>query len=364
MMNMIPIAKPFIDDREKEKVLEVMDTGMLASGQYVRDFEEKFASYAECKYGIATTSGTTALQVAVEAAGIKEGDRVLTTPFTFIASSNSILFNGAEPVFVDIDEKTFNIDPELIRKELENDPDISALLIVHLYGLSCNMDEIMDLVKEYDLTLIEDCAQSHGARYRGKPVGSFGDVSIFSFYPTKNMTTSEGGMIVTDDEEIGEKSKLLVNHGSSSRYRHEILGFNYRMTNIEAAIGLVQLEKIDNFNQKRKENAAYFTENFKDLDWLQLPYYPKEADHVFHLYTVKVDGRKDFASYLKDNGIGYGIHYPEPIYNQKLYQDLGYDNYQLKKKKKTCERCISLPVHPALTDKELKKIVNVVSSYK
>ncbi|MGM0410945.1 MAG: DegT/DnrJ/EryC1/StrS family aminotransferase, partial [Bacillota bacterium] len=248
---MISIANPIIEDKEKNKVLEVMDSGMLASGQYVKDFEKNFGDYIGTKYAHATSSGTTALHVALKAAGIKEGDKVLTTPFTFIASSNSILFCGAEPIFADIKEDTFNIDPASMKKKLEENPDIKALIVVHLYGLSCDMDPIMDLVEEYDLILIEDAAQSHGASYKDKKVGNFGDAAIYSFYPTKNMTTSEGGMVVTNDKEVSEESELLINHGATERYKHEVLGYNYRMTNISAAIGLEQLKKLDKYNTKR-----------------------------------------------------------------------------------------------------------------
>ncbi|MGM0438116.1 MAG: DegT/DnrJ/EryC1/StrS family aminotransferase [Bacillota bacterium] len=360
---MIPIANPIIEDKEKNKVLEVMDSGMLASGQYVKDFEDKFADFIGTKYGNATTSGTTGLHVALKAAGIKEGDKVLTTPFTFIASSNSILFCGAEPIFADVKEDTFNIDPESMRKKLEENPDIKAVIIVHLYGLACDMDPIMELVEEYDLKLIEDAAQSHGAKYKGKNVGNFGDAAVYSFYPTKNMTTGEGGIVLTNDEKINKESELLINHGASERYKHETLGYNYRMTNIAAAIGLEQLKKLDKYNKKRRENAAYLTENLKDLDWLETPVVPENREHVFHQYTVKVNNRDEFLDHLEENEIGYGIHYPIPAYNQPLYKKMGYGDYKYSVTEKLCKEVVSLPVHPALSDEDLDKIVEVVKSF-
>ena len=216
---------------------------------------------------------------------------------------------GAEPIFADVKEDTFNIDPVSMRKKLKENPDIKAVIVVHLYGLACDMDPIMELVEEYDLKLIEDAAQSHGAKYKGKNVGNFGDAAVYSFYPTKNMTTGEGGIVLTNDEKINEKSELLINHGASERYKHKTLGYNYRMTNIAAAIGLEQLKKLDKYNEIRRENAAYLTENLKDLDWLQTPVVPEDREHVFHQYTIKVEDnfnltRDELLQKLKDNDIG------------------------------------------------------------
>lgn len=360
---MISIAKPMVSKEEKEKVLEVMDSGILASGNYVKDFEREFANYIGSEYAIAASNGTTALHLALEAAGVGRGDKVLTTPFTFIASSNSILYCGAEPVFCDIDDKTFNIDPKAIKRKLEEEPDISALLIVHLYGLACNMDPIMELVEEYDLTLIEDCAQAHGAKYKGKSVGTFGDVGTFSFYPTKNMTTGEGGMLVTDNKEIMEKARVLLNQGSEQRYYHQVLGYNYRMTNIAAAIGQVQLKRLDEFNDKRKENASYLSENLKNLSSIRTPIVPEDYEHVFHQYTIKVSDRESFIKYLENNEIGYGIYYPLPVYRQPLYEKRGYGDIKLPETEKLIKEVVSLPVHPALSKKELEKIVEVINNF-
>lgn len=361
---MIPIAKPIITEKEKEKVMQVMDSGMLACGQYVKDFEKEFSNYIGCNYGIATSSGTTALDIALKSAGIEEGDKIITTPFTFIASSNSILYSGAEPVFVDIDRNTYNISPELIREKMEEEPEIKALLIVHLYGLPCNMDEIMDIVDEYNLILIEDCAQAHGAEYCGQKVGTFGDVAIFSFYPTKNMTTGEGGIVLTGDKEIMERARLLVNHGQSGRYYHKILGYNYRMTNIAAAIGLVQLEKLDMYNEQRQKNAAYLTDKLNNLEYIEVPQVPKNYCHSFHQYTIKVEQREQLISCLQEKEIGYGVHYPTPVYKQPFYQKQGYNSLSLPVCEELSEKVISLPVHPSLSKKDLKLIVETIKSFK
>lgn len=361
---MIPIAKPIITEAEKSRVLEVMDSGMLASGAYVKDFSEKFAEFIGTKYAAAASSGTAALHTALLAAGIKEGDKVATTPFTFIASSNSILYTGAEPVFVDIDPETYNIDADKLERKLQADPDISALLIVHLYGLSCDMDRIMELVEKYNLTLIEDCAQSHGAEYKEKKVGTFGDTSIFSFYPTKNMTTGEGGIVLTNNEEIYNKAAKIINHGQAEKYYHDQLGYNFRMTNIAAAVGLVQLEKLPEFNLTRIENAALFDLEFSDLNWLKTPSVPDGLKHVYHQYTVRVNDREKFADYLEEKGIGYGIHYPLTVNKQPYYKKLGYAELKFAEAEKAADEVISLPVHPSLSDSDLEQIVEVVKNYK
>jgi|AntRauTorckE6833_2_1112554.scaffolds.fasta_scaffold00122_23 dTDP-4-amino-4,6-dideoxygalactose transaminase len=361
---MIPIANPIITDEEKELVNEVMDSGMLIMGKYVKEFEEKFANYSGTKHGIATSSGTTALDVAIKSLNIKQGDKVITTPFTFIASSNSILYSKADPIFADVKEDTFNIDPDSVRELLKEHPDTKALMIVHLFGLSCDMDEIMEIVNKHNLLLIEDSAQAHGATYKGRKVGSFGDVSAFSFYATKNMTTSEGGIVLTDDDEIMERARLLLNHGSPKKYHHDILGYNYRMTNISAAIGLVQFKKLDQFNKQRQENARRLTEGLNDLTWLQTPVVPDDRGHVFHQYTVKVDDREEFLKYLQEKEIGYGIHYPMPAYEQKLYKDLGYKDTSCPVSEKICDQVVSLPVHPALSDEDIDYIIDTLRDFK
>lgn len=360
---MIPIARPIIGDSEKTNIMKVMESGILASGTYVEEFEKAFASYNGSAHGIAASNGTTALHLALLAAGIKEGDKVLTTPFTFIASSNAILYCGAIPVFADIERDTFNIDPGDIRRKLEEDPEIKGLLIVHLYGCPCKMDEIMELVEEYDLILIEDCAQAHGAEYKGRKIGTFGKVAAYSFYPTKNMTTGEGGMVLTDDEEVAARARLLVNHGSKIRYYHEELGYNYRMTNLAAGIGLGQLEKLEDFNKKRRENAAYLSAGLEDLAWLEVPFIPADCKHVFHQYTVKVEERDRFIAYLQEKGIGYGIHYPLPVYRQPIYEKMGYGGVSLPVTEELTEKVVSLPVHPDLSKEDLETIVEVVRSF-
>ena len=249
---MINIAKPIISDEEIEAVTEVLKSGMLAQGPKVDEFEKKFAEYSEAKYGIATSSGTTALHTALVAAGVERGDEVITTPFTFAATSNSILYSDATPVYADIDPKTFNLNPEKIEEKITDKT--KAIVPVHLYGQPADMDPILEIAEKHDLKVIEDAAQAHGSTYKGKKIGSIGDLGCFSFYPTKNMTTGEGGMVTTNDDDLAEKSAMIRAHGESKRYEQSLLGYNYRMTDIAASIGIVQLKSIDKFNEKRNEN--------------------------------------------------------------------------------------------------------------
>ena len=274
----IPISKPNLDEEEKNAVQAVLDSGFLAQGKRVAKFEEDFGRYIGAKQAIATSNGTTALFIALKAIGISQNDKVVTTPFTFVASASSIMQCGAIPIFCDIDPQTFNIDPDALERILKKDgSSIKAILIVHLYGLPCPMDEIMSLANQYSIPVIEDCAQAHGAEYRGKKVGSFGKASAFSFYPTKNMTTGEGGMILTNDEELGKKCRMLINHGSKKRYYHEFLGYNFRMTDIAAAIGSVQLKKLDDSNQKRRANANFYNHELSSVPKIETPVVPDYA---------------------------------------------------------------------------------------
>ena len=361
---MINIAKPSLGAEEKEAVCRVIDSGMIASGSVVDDFNRQFSDYIGVKHGIATSNGTTALEVALRALGIGPGDKVLTTPFSFIASTNAILYAGATPVFADIDPKTFNISADKIEEKLKKHRDIKALLIVHLYGQTCDMDTIMPLVKEHNLLLVEDCAQAHSATYNGKKAGTFGDIAAFSFYPTKNMTTGEGGMITTNNDDLAERCSLLISHGMKVRYYHDMIGYNYRMTNIAAAIGLCQLKKLDGFNKSRNQNADYFNGNIKN-QYVRLPYRQEAAYHNYHQYTIMIgDGRRDdFIKYLGANNVGSCVYYPLSIPEQKCYEAMDIEKaFPVTDKVK--KEVVSIPVHPLLTQAEVSTIAEVINAYK
>ncbi len=356
---MIPISKPIISEREIEEVLKTLKSSHLTLGKKTEEFEKKFSEYCGTKYGVATSSGTAALHTALLSLGIGKDDEVITTPFSFIASSNSILFVGAKPVFVDIDPKTYNINPNLIEDRITDKT--KAILVVHLYGQPCEMDKIKKIAKEYELFLIEDASQAHGAEYKGRKVGSFGDVACFSFYATKNMTTGEGGMIVTNSEEIAEKCRLVRNHGQEKKYYHTILGFNFRMTEMQATIGIEQLKHLDEWNERRIKNAEFFNKKLREIDELDLPFVIPGVKHVFHLYTIRVKkmSNVEFSEKLLKEGVDGRIYYPLPIHKQKLYMKLGY-NDNLPNAEKASQEVVSLPVHPSLSKEDLNKVTRAV----
>jgi len=354
---MIPIAKPLIGDEEKQAVLEVLDSGMLAQGPRVKAFEEAFAEMCGVRHAIATSSGTTALHVALLAHSIGPGDEVITTPFTFIASASSILYTGAKPVFVDIDPATFNIDPTQVEAAVT--PRTKAIMPVHLFGLMCDMEPIMALARERDLVVIEDACQAHGAEYRGKRAGSFG-TGCFSLYPTKNITSAEGGMItLDDDEEIAAQCRVIRQHGMRRRYYHDEMGFNFRMTDVHAAIGLAQLKKLEGFNEARIANGRFLGEH---LEGVTTPIVPEGRRHVFHQYTIRVDdGRRDAVlEGLREKGIGTGVYYPVTVHKQQVYIDQGYGG-TFPEAERAAKEVLSLPVHPGLSDADLESIVAAVN---
>lgn len=353
---MIPIAKPLIGEEEKQSVLRVLESGMLAQGPVVRAFEEAFAELCGVRYAIATSSGTTALHVALLAHGIGAGDEVVTTPFTFIATANAVLYVGAKPVFVDIDPVTYNLDSGRIERAVT--ARTRAILPVHLFGLPADMGPICEIAERHGLAIVEDACQAHGATYRGRPVGSFG-TSCFSFYPTKNMTSAEGGMITTDDAEVAQRCRDIRQHGMRRRYYHDALGYNFRMTDVHAAIGVAQLGKLEGFNQRRIENAAYLSER---LVGVTVPAASEGCRHVYHQYTVRVlDGQRDrVAEGLRERGVGVGVYYPMPVHRQQVYLELGYDE-RLPHAERAAEEVLSLPVHPGVGQGDLDTIVGAVN---
>ena len=360
---MIPIAKPLIGDEEINAVVQVLESGMLAHGKEVEAFEKEFAEYLGAKHGIAVCNGTAALDVALKALKIKPGDEVITTPFTFIASANCILFQGAKPVFADIDPKTYNLDPDDVLEKINNKT--KAILVVHLYGQPADMKAFKEIAEDYKLYLVEDCAQAHGAEFEDQKVGTFGDIATFSFYPTKNMTTGEGGIIVTNDDELARRADLIRNHGQTKKYYHEELGYNLRMTNIAAAIGRVQLKKLDEWNAKRIENAKLLTEGISKIKGLTPPYVDPRVKHVFHQYVIRVEeefplSRDELAEKLREKGIGTGIHYPTPIHWQPLYQKLGYSKDICPNAIEASKKVLSLPVHPAVNREDITYIIQTL----
>ncbi len=357
----VPIAKPIIGDEEIENVVEVLKSGMIAQGPKVEEFEQKFAEWVGAEYGIAVNSGTAALHTALLACDIGPGDEVITTPFTFIASGNSIVYTGAKPVFADIDLKTYTLSPDAIEDAITENT--KAIMPVQLYGQSAEMDRINEIAEKYGLIVIEDAAQAHGATFKGQKVGSMGDMSCFSFYPTKNMTTSEGGIITTDDEELADSARMFRAHGATVRYHHNAIGYNFRMTDISAAIGLAQLKNIDEFNDKRIANADYLNKGLADVDGIITPYCADGSKHVYHQYTIRVEkgDRDDWVDIINDCGVGTGIHYPIPLYNQPIYMALEFEGY-CPNAELAADNVISLPVHPSLTQEDLDLVIEAVKT--
>jgi len=354
----IPISKPFIGEAEKQAVMAVLDSGMLVQGPRTAQLEEKFAGVCSTKFAVATSSGTTALHVALLAHEIGPGDEVITTPFTFMASVNAILYVGAKPIFVDIEEDTFNINPDLIEAVIS--PKTKAILPVHLYGYPCNMAEIMKIAEKHGLVVIEDACQAVGAKFQNNTVGSFG-TGCFSLYATKNIMAGEGGMITTSDENIAKRCRMIRNHGMQRRYYHDMLGYNFRMSDLHAAIGLVQIDRLNEFNDARKSNAAFLNSHLKSVI---TPKVKPGYDHVWHQYTIRVDGGRDRDAVvvkLNEAGIGTGIFYPVPAYKQAHLAEAGYGDLHLPVTERLVKEVISLPVHPQLSQQDLQVIVEGVN---
>ncbi|MCS6828890.1 MAG: DegT/DnrJ/EryC1/StrS family aminotransferase [Caldilinea sp.] len=353
---MIPIAKPLIGEEEKAAVLDVLGSGQLAQGRCVREFEERFAAWVGARNAVAVSSGTTALHVALLAHGVGSGDEVITTPFSFIASANCILYVGATPRFADIESEYYTIDPTAVEAQIT--PRTRAILPVHLFGQPCDMEAIAAIAERHGLAIIEDACQAHGARLAGRPVGSWG-TACYSFYPTKNMTTGEGGMITTDDSVLAERMRMIREHGMRQRYVHETLGYNFRMTDVQAAIGLVQLTRVDGWNEQRRRNAALLTAQLAGVSGVKTPEVRPGAVHVFHQYTVAVEQRERVIAALTAQAIGYGIYYPIPIHRQQVYRERGYSDV-LPVAEAASARVLSLPVHPALTEDDMKTVADAV----
>ena len=353
---MIPIARPQMGEEEKQGVWEAMASGSLAQGPRVRELEEQFAAFVGAGHAVATSSGTTALHLALLGYGIGTGDEVITVPFTFIASANSVLYTGARPIFVDIAERDFCIDPSLIEAAVTERT--KAIMPVSLYGQTADMEAVTEVAERLGLAVVEDAAQAHGAAIGERRSGTWG-AGAFSFYPTKNMTTGEGGMITTDDGELAERVRLLREHGMKVRYHHDVIGYNFRMTDIAAAIGLAQLPKLAANNERRRAIAARYD---AELRGVLTPQVRPGVTHVYHQYTLRVNERDAFAEALKTRGVGSAIYYPIPVHRQKPFLALGYGREALPVTDRLTAQVLSIPVHPSLNDDEVTTVVEAVNA--
>ena len=354
MTGMIPIARPMIGAEERAAVDRVLASGMIASGPEVAAFESEFAELVDGRHCVAVNSGTSALHMGLLAAGVGPGDEVIVPSFTFAATANSVALTGATPVFVDIEPDFFGIDPAAVERAVT--PRTVGVMPVHLYGHPAAMDALTDVAQRHDLAIYEDAAQAHAATVHGRPVGTFGTFAAFSFYPTKNMTSGEGGMVVTGDAELARKARLLRNQGMERRYENEVVGFNTRMTDVHAAIGRVQLGRLAEWTRQRQANARFLDES---LEGVGVPAVQDGCTHVYHQYTIRVPGDRDeFAGRLAERGVGTGVYYPIP--NHRL-PSFGLD-LDLPETERAAREALSLPVHPALSSDDLAHVVAAVNA--
>ena len=352
---MIPAAQPIIGDDERQAVDRVLQSGMLAQGPEVKAFEDEFSEIVDKRHCIAVNSGTSALHMAFVAAGIRQGDEVIVPSFSFAATANAVRLAGATPVFADIEQDYFNLSPGAVEAAIT--PRTRAIMPVHLYGHPAAMTELTAICQRHNLLLFEDAAQAHAASLNGVPVGAFGVAGSFSFYPTKNMTSGEGGMVTTGCDHIARQLRLLRNQGMERRYENEVIGFNTRMTDIHAAIGRVQLKKLAGWTKQRQDNAQFLSNN---ISGVVTPPTASGAIHVFHQYTIRVvdQDRDKFAEELVNRGVGCGVYYPTPIHRLPSF-GLTID---LPVTEQVALQCLSLPVHPSLSKKDLETIVETVNA--
>jgi dTDP-4-amino-4,6-dideoxygalactose transaminase len=342
-------------EEEKALVWSAMEAGQLAQGPRVAEFEERFAEFVGAPHAVAASSGTTAIHLALLAAGIGEGDEVITVSFTFTATASPILHVGARPVFIDVDPVSFTMDPALIEDAIT--PRTKAIIPVSLYGNPPDMPAILEIAQRNNLLVLEDASQAHGAELNGTKSGAWG-LGVFSFYPTKNMTTGEGGIITTSDAELAERARLLRAHGMRERYRPDLLGYNFRMTDIGASIGLAQLPKLPAANARRQAIAARYD---AELRGVATPQRRPNSVHAFHQYTLRVARRDDFLARLADRGVGANVYYPVPVHRQVPFADVAGD-VMLPVTDGLTEDILSIPVYPALTDDEVDQVIGAVNA--
>ncbi len=348
---MIPMARPQLGKEELELVASTLASGMLAQGPRVREFEERFADFVGVPHAIATSSGTTAIHLALLALDIGPGDEVITVAFTFFASASPILHVGARPVFVDVEPDTFTMDPALLEAAITERT--RAIMPVSLYGQPANMPAILAIAERHGIPVIEDACQAHGAILAGRRSGSWG-LGVFSFYPTKNMTTGEGGMVTTGDPKIADAVRLLRQHGMSVRYHHDLLGYNFRMTDIHASIGVAQLAKLPAANERRRAIAGRYS---RELVGVLPPYTPAGSQPVYHQYTLRVRERDAFMQRLAAKGVESSVYYPIPVHRQKPFLALGFEGVSLPVTERLVGEILSLPVHASLSDDEVAQVV-------
>lgn len=363
---MINIAKPLIGSKERELVNQVLDSGMLAAGQKVKRLEEEFCRLCSTRHSIAVNSGTAALHSALYAIGVGPGDEVITTPFTFVATANPILMQGAKIVFADIDESTFNISPQKILEKVTDKT--KAIITVDLFGQLCDYDEISKIAERNNLKIIEDACQAVGASYKDRKAGNFGNISCFSLYATKNIMCGEGGVITTNDDELAEKCRRFRHHGQSeaTRYQYYDIGYNYRLSDLHASIAVAQVERLEGFTEKRQRNARRLHDGLFGIKGLVLPE-EKIGSHVYHQFTIRVTKdfqltRDELIAHLRTHDIGAAVFYPKPLHMHPHFERLGFKQGDFPVSEMVASQVLSLPVHPEVTEKDISKIVEAIKN--
>lgn len=369
-----------IKEEIDKAIFDTIETCAFVAGSKVKEFEENFSQYCGVNYAVGISSGTSALYVALRALDIGKHDAVITVPYTFIATIEAITLTGAIPIFVDINEDSYNIDPQKIReyikkscewnekkgmlRDQEKKLNVKAIMPVHLYGQMADLDEIKKIAQEYNLSVIEDAAQAHGATYKDKKAGTLGNLGAFSFYPSKNLGAyGQGGMVITNDAALAERMRMLIDHGQKERYCHLFEGWNFKMDGFQAAILNIKLNYLDDWNEDRRQNANYYNELLQKIDKIIFPKELPGCRHIYHLYAVRVKERDQFQEFLRNNQIGTSIHYPLPLHLQKAYQYLGYKVADFPVAEKCAKEIVSLPMFPELTKQEIEYVCEKIKEW-
>ena len=362
---LFPMNVPFLDLSAQHQpqrgefiraIEAVIDSNAFAGGPFVEEFEQEFASYCQSDHCVGVGSGTDALWLALRAFDIGPGDEVITVPNSFFATAEAISVTGARPVFVDVDEKTYNMDPSLLERAIT--PRTAAIIPVHLFGQPADMTPILEVARRHGIRVIEDAAQAHGAEYGGRRIGSLADAACFSFYPGKNLGAfGEGGAVVTNDPDTRDKLRMYRDHGQVEKYFHRYVGWNGRMDGIQAAVLKIKLRDLDEFNQLRRSHAERYDKAFAANERIRIPWRAENVRHVYHLYVIQISNRDAVLKRLADRGISCGIHYPVPIHLQEAYQGLGYQRGDFPVSEEASERFLSLPMFPHLTPEQIDMVV-------
>lgn len=350
-----------IKDEMDKAIHEVIDNTAFAGGPYAKKFEEAFAEFCQTKYAVGVANGTEALWIPMLMLSIGPGDEVITTPNTFIATAEAISFTGAKPVFVDVIDETYSMDPSQLEDAVTERT--KAIMPVHIFGQVCDMNPIMDIANKHDLYVIEDACQAQGAEYKGKKAGSIGIAGAFSFYPGKNLGAyGEAGGIVTNDDELASKLNIFRDHGQSKKYYHDIVGWNARMDGIQGAVLSVKLKYLDQWNESRRQNAELYNKKLAEINEIKLPVEADYAKHIYHIYAIRTEKRDELMAHLNANGIGCGIHYPIPVHLQKAYGDLKISK-SFPISEKSAKEFISLPMFPELSEEQINNVSETIKMF-